>query len=87
MDKILMIAAVAINIISFGAMGVDKWLAKAKKRRISERTLLLLAAFFGGVGAFLGMNLFRHKTKHLKFKIGIPLLILLNIVIFIAVPK
>jgi uncharacterized membrane protein YsdA (DUF1294 family) len=85
-DKILIIALIftAWNSIVFFTYGVDKQKAKKHKRRISEQTLLLLAAFMGGIGALLGMNVFRHKTKHLKFKIGVPLLLLLNIVIVAA---
>ena len=61
--------------------GLDKQKAKQRKRRISEATLMLSAALMGGVGALLGMRAFRHKTKHLKFKIGVPLLLILNIAV------
>lgn len=67
------------NIIVFTVYGIDKHNAKRSKRRISESSLLLLAALMGGLGALFGMCVFRHKTKHLKFKIGVPLLLLLNV--------
>lgn len=53
-------------------------------RRISERTLLLAAAFMGGLGALLGMYIFRHKTKHARFRFGVPLLLVLNIIVIFA---
>lgn len=68
---------VAVNLWAFALMGVDKSRAKKKgARRIRERTLFLSALFGGGVGAFLGMWGFRHKTKHWYFVIGIPLIAL-----------
>jgi len=69
------------NIIVFAMYGLDKQKARRKSRRISEATLLLSAALMGGVGALLGMHAFRHKTKHMKFKIGVPLLLILNIAV------
>lgn len=67
------------NLVVFSVYGVDKKLAEKHKRRISEKTLLLLAAAFGSMGAMLGMKFFRHKTKHWKFKILVPLFLLLQI--------
>ncbi len=68
----------AWNLIVFLIYGLDKLKAKAEKWRISEKALLLMALFFGGTGALLGMGVFHHKTKHKKFTIGVPLLTLLN---------
>ena len=82
------IAALVIivwNLIVFIMYGIDKQKAKRNKRRISEKALLLSAAFMGGIGAFVGMNLFRHKTKHLKFMVGVPLLLILNVAILIGI--
>ena len=73
------------NITTFALYGMDKSMAKNNKRRISESALISCAFFMGGVGAFLGMRVFRHKTKHLKFKILIPLAAILNIVAAIAI--
>jgi uncharacterized membrane protein YsdA (DUF1294 family) len=71
----------AWNVIVFLLYGVDKRKAKKGKRRISERTLLITAFFMGGIGAFFGMVLFKHKTKHWKFKILLPLYAVFNIAI------
>ena len=69
-----------INVLALLAYGLDKLLAKLKEhapktRRIPEKTLLLLAALGGGIGAWLGMELFRHKTQHRSFRICILLII------------
>lgn len=66
------------NIAVFAMYGLDKSYAKRGGRRISERTLLLSAAFMGATGALFGMYIFRHKTKHMRFKLGVPLLLILN---------
>lgn len=70
---------ITINIVSFIIMGYDKRQAKRKGRRIPEINLFLLAFFMGAGGMLVGMYTFRHKTKHLKFQIGIPLILLFNI--------
>lgn len=62
----------AINLIAFLVFGWDKLMAKLEKRRVPERTLFLLAGLLGSVGAWLGMQVFRHKTKHTSFVVGIP---------------
>ena len=66
------------NLVVFLVYGIDKRRAKKEKWRISEKTLILMALFFGGTGALLGMGVFHHKTLHKKFQIGVPLLALLN---------
>lgn len=75
-NGIILIWCSVISFICFMAMGIDKLKARAGKWRIPERTLFLLAA----MGGMLGMLAFRHKTKHSSFVIGMPLLLLLNIV-------
>jgi len=77
MIQVIAIYLLIINIIAFAAYGIDKWKAKHNKWRISEMTLLLLAFFGGVLGALLGMKVFRHKTQHWKFKILVPLALLL----------
>lgn len=68
---------VLVNLWAFALMGADKARAKKKgARRIRERTLFLSALLGGGLGAFLGMWVFRHKTKHWYFVVGIPLILL-----------
>jgi uncharacterized membrane protein YsdA (DUF1294 family) len=68
-----------VNLLAFGLMGADKSRAKRRKRRISERTLFISALIGGAFGAWIGMKLFRHKTKHPSFQYGIPALLILNI--------
>lgn len=74
---------VAINIIGFLVMFYDKKMAIKNRWRVSEKTLFLIATIFGSVGMYLGMIVFRHKTKHLKFKIGIPVIIYLQFSIIV----
>lgn len=74
----------AVNLVTFLVFGLDKWKAKRKAghapaRRVPERTLFLLAAAGGSVGALLGMRVWRHKTLHGSFRIGIPLILILQI--------
>ena len=73
--KIILIYILVINIITFVAYGMDKRRAKKNQWRIPERTLLLLAVFGGSVGALLGILGLRHKSRHWKFKIGVPLIL------------
>ena len=70
---------IGINLLTFLIYGIDKWKAKKDKWRIPEATLLMLAALGGSVGALLGMSVFHHKTKHKKFVIGLPLILLAQI--------
>jgi len=76
---VIIIAFVVWNIITLLMYGIDKAKAKRDKKRISEKALLLVALIMGGLGSILGMVLFRHKTKKLKFTLGVPLCLLLNI--------
>ena len=69
----------AINIATFLLYGIDKYKAKKSKWRISEATLLTMAAIGGSIGAWAAMRLWHHKTMHKKFKYGIPLIIIMQI--------
>ena len=73
----------AINIVSFFLYGIDKYKAKRGKWRISEATLIMMAAIGGSVGAWAGMQLWHHKTMHKKFKYGIPLIIIMQIALLV----
>ena len=79
------IVIIAWNIFVFSMYGIDKSKAKRGSRRISEKTLLVSAVFMGGLGALLGMYVFRHKTKHAMFMIGVPLALIFNIVVVVAI--
>ena len=78
--EILFLYLAIINIIAFFMYGLDKAKAKLDKWRIPESTLLGVAFIGGSLGALFGMQLFRHKTKHMKFKILIPVFLILHIV-------
>ena len=72
--QILLSYLLLINLLGFVLYGVDKAKSKHKgSRRIPERTLLWVARLGGGLGCWLGMMLFRHKTKHTRFMILVPL--------------
>ena len=68
-----------MTLLTFIAFGLDKWKARHKKWRISEATLLWLAVLGGSVGALLGMRVWRHKTQHKKFVIGVPLILIVQV--------
>ena len=76
-----------INAAAFLLMLVDKRKAIKSKWRIPEATLMWSAALGGSVGALAGMYLFRHKTKHLKFTIGIPVILALQIVLAVCIAQ
>ena len=69
----------AINIATFLLYGIDKYKAKKGKWRISEATLLTMAAIGGSIGAWVGMRIWHHKTMHKKFKYGIPVIIIFQV--------
>lgn len=77
--KILLIALLAWNIIVFLLYGIDKAKAKRGSRRISEKTLLWCAFLLGGAGGIAGMLVFRHKTRHTKFRILLPMALILTV--------
>ena len=77
--KYVYIWLVIINIITFFVFGIDKKKAIKGKFRISELTLFVLSLVGGSLGGLAGMYLFRHKTKKLYFKFGIPLILILHV--------
>ncbi len=70
---------ICANLAGLCAMGSDKRKAIDGKRRIPEKTLFLLALLGGSAGVWAGMYLFRHKTRHIRFVLGIPFLLFLQI--------
>ena len=83
---ILLCWLLVINLVTFLVFGLDKWKAKRKEkresvRRVPERTLFLLSAVGGSVGALLGMRVFLHKTLHRSFRIGVPVILILQILV------
>jgi uncharacterized membrane protein YsdA (DUF1294 family) len=74
-----------VNLIAFILFAVDKYKSKKSKWRISERTLIGIALIGGSVGALMSMKAFRHKTKHKKFTIGVPLILVAQIVLAVYV--
>ena len=79
MQKAILIYLLAVNAVTFIVYGIDKYKAKHAKWRISEATLLLLAAIGGSIGAWCGMKVWHHKTMHKKFKYGVPVILLLQV--------
>jgi uncharacterized membrane protein YsdA (DUF1294 family) len=87
MTKLILLYLLIVNAVAFVLMLADKRKAQKKLWRIPESTLLLSAAIGGGIGALAGMYTFRHKTKHLKFTLGVPAILIAQIaaVIFFLV--
>lgn len=83
MEKIVFAYLIVINLVTFVMYGIDKYKAKKSKWRISEATLLLIAALGGSVGAWIGMQIWHHKTLHKKFKYGVPAILLLQIALVV----
>lgn len=79
MMKYILLYLLLINAIAFFLMLADKRRAKKNLWRIPEATLMMSAALGGSAGALIGMNIFRHKTRHLKFTLGIPAILIAQI--------
>ena len=82
--RLILVYLVIITVVTFFAYGIDKWKAQHKRWRIPESVLLGLAAIGGSVGAWLGMQVWRHKTQHKKFKYGVPAIFVAQVVVAIA---
>ena len=76
---IVIIYMVIMSVIGFVSMGIDKKRAINKKWRTPEKTLFIIAFLGGAAGSVLGMRIFKHKTKHMKFVIFMPLFLALQI--------
>lgn len=81
---LIIIYFLAVNVIGFALMGFDK--AKAKKRgfRIPEATLFVVAVIGGSIGSIAGMYVFRHKTRKWYFVYGMPVILLLQVAVLVA---
>ncbi len=79
MKMMLIYYLLAVNVLTFIVYGVDKWKARRGHWRVPEATLMGLAALGGSVGAWLAMQLFRHKTQKKKFRYGVPVLFVLQV--------
>lgn len=81
MKELLLLYLLLINALGFALMLADKWKARKNLWRIPEATLMTDAALGGSVGSLLGMYTVRHKTKHRKFTVGIPLILGLQLLL------
>jgi len=80
--RFLWIYMIAINAGAFLVMKHDKSQARRSRQRVPEKTLFTLAAFGGALGIWAGMQMYRHKTRHLSFIIGVPVLFIWNVAVF-----
>ena len=81
MNLLPAILIISMSLIAFATMRVDKLKAIHHKHRISEKNLWILAIAGGGIGAYFGMILFRHKTKHINFRVGFTLLAVIQFIL------
>lgn len=81
MTEVVLIYLLTINALGFLLMTVDKYKARKNLWRIPESTLMTIALIGGSIGSLMGMYTVRHKTKHLKFTLGIPVILVLQIVV------
>lgn len=79
--QIILIYLAIMTVIAFLAFGIDKWKAQHHRWRIPESVLLGLAAAGGSIGAWIGMQLWHHKTQHKKFRYGIPAILIVQVVL------
>ena len=85
MTTTLLLWVLLWSLIAFALMGIDKWKAANHGRRIPEKTLFLSAILGGSLGALVGMSLFRHKTRHWSFRIGMPVILAVQAVAALGV--
>lgn len=82
---IIILYVIAVNVVSFLMMGIDKRKAMKRAFRIPESTLFVLAIIGGSIGSIIGMHLFRHKTRHWYFLYGMPVILALQIILILTV--
>ena len=83
MNNTKIIYLIGINFLSFLLFGIDKYKAIKNQYRIPEKKLLLISMIGGSIGSILGMSIFHHKVKKLKFTIIIPLILLIQIILLL----
>ena len=83
MLKIIGIYLLIINVVTFALYGIDKWKAIHNKWRIREAVLLVTAFIGGSLGAFIGMQMFRHKTRKWYFKYTVPAMLVMHVVVMV----
>ena len=79
--ELALLGVLGMNVLSFGLMGADKRRARNGRRRIRERTLWIVSALSGALGGLLGMAVFHHKTRHWRFRVGMPALLAVQAVL------
>jgi uncharacterized membrane protein YsdA (DUF1294 family) len=77
--SVILLIVLIINIFGFILVAIDKNKARKNQWRISEKTFFIISAFGGGPGVYAGLFVFRHKTRHMSFMAGIPLIIVLQL--------
>lgn len=87
MFKFYVVYMIIMNLLAFVLMGLDKYRAMNGQWRIPEVTLLGLNFFGGCAGGFLAMHLFRHKTRHARFFVGIPVMLVMHVVVYLIVSE
>ena len=83
LEYLFAIYLVAVNLFAYILYGIDKHKSKKTEWRISERTLILIALIGGSIGALLAMRVFLHKTKHKRFTLGVPFIMVLQIALLL----
>ncbi len=83
MTKLILLYLLIVNALGFVLMLVDKFAAQNNLWRIPEATLMGIAALGGSIGSLVGMYTFRHKTRHLKFTVGIPAILVAQIALIV----
>jgi uncharacterized membrane protein YsdA (DUF1294 family) len=83
--NIIFIYLEIVNLLAFALMGIDKYKAKTHRWRIPEATLILFALIGGSIGSLAGMYLFHHKTRKPKFSVGVPAILVMQILFFLLI--
>ena len=87
MFKVTFTYLLIVNLLGFLIMLIDKQRAIHREWRIPEKTLISISIFGGSIGMLIGMSSFRHKTKHKKFTIGIPFILIMQVFLIILYLK